>query len=536
MTFSFQFVKRLGIALGVFLLIVYGLISYGVQFYARHYHGLEIKSVAVSWGGLDLKDIRGIQDRLKIQNIRIDHSFSLLTGVIDGITIDDVQFMVSSESSNSKEIPRLDKIFDSIPMDVAKIEVSEISLKVANPMDPTTTFIFKGSMDGYVRGGEKSRFRLKLASTENNELVATYEKGVFSIDMDMKNIQLPSFLMPISMKAHMEQNEQVPLKFSAAFYQKDDVPFLEMEGSMDQASAGQMTFLLSDLSLHSQILPLGVWGVPALEKISSYAVKLSGKGGVSWGDNLFSPYGEIHLREGGVVYQNIEAKGIKVSLPLEQIWPQTKVIQNVYVEKITSPLMNIEALEFGLDVSENALKLNHIKGKAWNGILHLSGIQFVPMPADQLVSVALENISVQPLVDHLELKNITAQGALNGDIPVHLYEDGSISVDGGVIKSSESGYVAYQWDMGLVAENENLKLAAKALQNFTYEQATLTIEKQRHQEPELVLDIKGKNPRLLEGRSFEFKINLSGKILEALESMIQTFQADMKDLSKIANN
>ena len=136
-------------------------------------------------------------------------------------------------------------------------------------------------------------------------------------------------------------------------------------------------------------------------------------------------------------------------------------------------------------------------------------------------------MQLKSLIAGLKMEKMKGEGLLNGSLPLQIFGDGAFAVNKGALESIEPGYLSYQWDMALASEEPNLNLTGKALENFTYEKAVLNIQKERGLEPVLVLDIKGKNPKLLNGREFDIKVNVSGKILATIESAIGIMNGEL---------
>lgn len=532
---------RLGVFLGAFLLLMYFVFPKAVQYYAAYVHGVEVGGVTLSFDHVKLKRIYGASGSVRVDSVGVYFSpSSLFKGQVHKVLVQGLNLTIPAGTSNLNEIPRLDKILKKIPVSIQKLEATDITFTMPMGEYLTQAIQVKGQITGAILTEKTTQLSLS-AKVETNEgivggeLRGTYEDGHLSIEISLDQLRLKKLPIPLTLQAQIQQTPELVCGFKGSLSSPKQNSWLTVEGKLDRLDEGQVTYVMSDWALDSAQLPLAYFGRKDLDKIEFYKFKINAKGGLSWGKNIFSPYGLIEVSHGDLTYQGITLHGLKVSLPIEQMWPQIALTQEIHVARVSSPVMDLEDLFVGIQIKEHKITLNKAQAKVWGGKVQVTDLQLLPLPADQVFHLKLDHISLQPLAKHLDLQSFKAEGDLSGDLPIHIYEDASISVHNGIIKSINGGYISYHWDTALESDNEGLKLAATALQNFTYEQATITVEKQRDKEPELVLDIKGKNPRLLEGRSFEFKINLTGKLLQALESMIQTFNADMKGLSEKSN-
>jgi len=536
-----KFLLRLGLTLGAFLLIVYLLLPNLITTIALNYYSWTIGEVNFNRNTLDLRDLNSRDQSIHISSVVIHFTPNdLLLGRLSEVWVEGVRLAPKLEGGASFEIPNLLGQLDHIPVDISNLGVQEISLVIP----PTNLIAESIQMNGSLSGSLDAQYGHQLTLSANifptsqskgGRLNCDLTAGKFSADLSIHEIRLKDVPTALTLSVKAEQTFGSPLHMNASLTNENHEIFMKIDGGFSGPKSGLFKFKIPSLELDSQKLPLRIFGNEALNKISSYGLILKGEGTLAWEDSRLTPTGKISVEKGKLTYEAIHVRGLSFKVPIEHIWPKKAIQQIIHVDLIESPIMNMAQLDLNVTLDDSMLTLVQAKGDVWEGKAQLTSCILWPLPKQQSLLLTLENVSLQPLLNHLEVKKITAQGLVNGLIPMRLYGDQSLSIDGGLIVTDEPGYLSFQWDAALASTDANMLLAAKALQNFTYQEARLNINKPRYKDLELLLDIKGKNPKLLEGRSFDFKINLSGKILEALEATIKTFEADIKDLKKQAN-
>lgn len=534
---------RLGLVLGAFLLIAYFLLPHALKSYGEKVLSLDIEEINLSWGQLDLKNIKHHDQTISIPAVRLRFNIiDLIRGKITEVTINGGKAQPKIDPAQPIEIPNIISFLDDIPLSIGHLEINNLEAIIALPHIWEETIHLTGSIKGAT--GTAKGHQLSMTATLNpishikGGVVNVYvDKSGLKADMEIHEIRLKDIPSAFTIKAKATQTQgffAFLTTFSGDVTNDNHETILKIHGISTTPASGQLTFHIPTLLIDNHKLPLRIFDRPLLNKINAYSLHLNGDGGLIWDQEGIKPSGKIHLKDATIGYETIKVNGLSFAIPLDQVLPSLKFKQNVHIDSIHSPIMDITNIMLAFVADDNALKLASASGNVWGGSASLNSFTLFPLPTEQSLMLTLDKVTLQPLITHLEISNMSAEGLLDGTIPMRIFGDHSIAIENGVLKSIEKGHISYKWDGALASSDPNLSLAAKALQNFTYDQATLNINKDRNKEPELVLDIKGKNPRLLEGRSFNFKINVTGKILSALESTIQTFQADLKDLKKRA--
>ena len=102
-----------------------------------------------------------------------------------------------------------------------------------------------------------------------------------------------------------------------------------------------------------------------------------------------------------------------------------------------------------------------------------------------------------------------------------------MAIKAGRLDAQEPGILRYRSENAarlLSGGGESLDLMLRALENFHYDELSLTIEKTAKGDSQLILSLLGKNPDVLEGHPFRFNINFEGNTDSMLAALGQAYR------------
>jgi hypothetical protein len=534
----FPFTVRLGLALGALLLLAYVLAPILIKSYVERSFALGIDEIDLKWGHMELKKVASHDKTFQIRSLQIHvQPMDLLKGKLSAVTIDGLQAIPSVDPNEPLQIPNVMELLDELPMRVAQLDVTNISVTIPRSALMVEPIQFTGYIHGSLSGNNAHKLKSTIlvhpnAHSRGGHLNIQLQDGKLSLDGSLNEIRLEHFPSAYTIKASATQTRGAPVFFEGEITDNNHEVYLAVKGESDTPKSGQLTFTIPSMEVNAQKIPLHLLGLQALDQVSDYSFTLSGKGSMIWTPLGIKPKGTLDVKEGRLTYDAMSLSGIHFHVPLEKIWPRASAKQDIHINSLTSPILDMSNVVMTFLLEDTHVVLSHASAQVWDGTAHMDTIHLSPLPSEQLFTLTLDAVSLQPLITHLKLSNASASGHLNGVLPIRFFSDGSFAVENGALKSSQQGHVSYKWDGALASEDSNLNLAGKVLQDLNYDEVDLRIKKKRHEEPVLELDIKGKNPKVLEGRNIDLRVNLSGKILQTLESAIQIFQADLKALRK----
>lgn len=484
---------------------------------------------------LEARDISSSDKSLSASYVMFKGGFmGLLSGELSDLQIQGLSFHPQFDSHAPAEVPDIEQVWGMIPLTIQHLSIKDAALSV-----PASDLLPEGlSLSWQLQG--------KLSDIKNSELTGeaiiapmthvgggrvqfSYHNENLTLVGNLQGLQIADIPIRYQATVQASRNAGQPFALTGQLIDPHQKTVLLVEATSPNLKAGKLTFKLPAFVVTPQMLPIKGLGLDSLDLVD-YGFNIAGQGSLTWDEKGLRPQGEIAITHGHLSTKKVEMSGLKFAFQLEELYPKRLLKQDVHIDLVKSPVAEVKNIKLSLLMDEKEVVLSRASCEIWDGAFYLSGLILSPLPSEQQTILTVEHVSLQTLVTQLAINKFSAGGRMNGQLPVTVFEDGSMAINGGSLKSSEPGHLSYQWDEALGSSDSNLKLAAAAIQNFNYDEVEIHVNKKRGEEPTLNLDIKGRNPKLLEGRSFDISINLSGKLLQTLESLIQSFEADIKDL------
>jgi hypothetical protein len=138
----------------------------------------------------------------------------------------------------------------------------------------------------------------------------------------------------------------------------------------------------------------------------------------------------------------------------------------------------------------------------------------------QEVLLLVDDVALQALLDLVDVEGLSAEGLLDGSIPV-LVVDGSVIVRDGKLVAQGPGVLRYapEADPGVEAAasaSESMDLVLDLLRNFQYSALELGLERDAKGEMKVSIGLDGRNPEVYDGYPIDFNLNLSGNVDQLL--------------------
>jgi hypothetical protein len=157
-------------------------------------------------------------------------------------------------------------------------------------------------------------------------------------------------------------------------------------------------------------------------------------------------------------------------------------------------------------------------------------------PAAPRLDLPLEvaGLDLAKLFRILDIAGLSGSGQLSGRIPITL-EGETVTIANGRLAADAPGTLRFesaQARQALAGAGESAELMLRALQDFRYDELSLTIDKPAAADARLTLVLLGHNPEVLDGYPFRFNINLEGDTDRLAAALGQTYSLSNRMLRK----
>jgi hypothetical protein len=132
------------------------------------------------------------------------------------------------------------------------------------------------------------------------------------------------------------------------------------------------------------------------------------------------------------------------------------------------------------------------------------------------VTLQLENVSLQELMQSLTGDRVSATGQVSGKLPLIIGRDGKLTVLPGNFKSNGQGTVSMPPDV-IPGDNEQVALVRQILGGLQYTDLSISVKNDQDGRLGVLLTFEGNNPDVYDGKPVKLNVNLTGDVLEFIE-------------------
>ncbi|MFD2204573.1 YdbH domain-containing protein [Kiloniella antarctica] len=257
-------------------------------------------------------------------------------------------------------------------------------------------------------------------------------------------------------------------------------------------------------------------------------------------NGTFSGHAEVILAKGvpdGHGYINVDINDAVISdLPVKDLAgrfffqgitePALPPGQSLKIGNLDAgvPITDIELL-FGafLEKGEPVIELRTAGVNITGGLISLKPDKFFVLEEDQSIEVLVDKLDVKELFALIGREDLSGTGMLSGQVPIRIVGD-QVIIKGGHLATGGPGILQIRSQViadALASGGEQVELLVKALQNFSYTELTLDIEKPINGAAQVKLGISGANKDVLDGHPFRLNINLETRVEPLLEVFLQ---------------
>jgi hypothetical protein len=277
---------------------------------------------------------------------------------------------------------------------------------------------------------------------------------------------------------------------------------------------------------------------PPLASLRAVSGKLGARAMFAWAPGAMK--GEANLSLDGLSFDSDEAKveGLDLDLHLDRLFPPgSPAGQRLTVEHI-DPGMPLDDVSVHFQVQPGEpVRLAVERGELSliGGRVFLRDMLIDPAAARRDVPLEIEGLDLAELFRVLDIEGLSGSGRLSGQVPI-AFEAETVTIDNARLEADGPGRLRFQSAQAaqlLAGAGESADLMLRALQDFHYDELSLTIGKPAAAEARLTLVLLGHNPDVLEGYPFRFNINLEGNTGQLVEALSQAYRLSNRMLRRV---
>jgi len=180
-------------------------------------------------------------------------------------------------------------------------------------------------------------------------------------------------------------------------------------------------------------------------------------------------------------------------------------------------------LHFGLNyyLAEPLLSFLSIKhGQVpWDDGLIVLDNTHIPLvkKEDIVMSVRVDNVPLDPLLQTLTGQKASATGSVSGVIPITIKANGKMVFGHGGLNANSKGRISLKPEL-IPGDQEQIILVRTIMENLLYSTLSMTTLTDINNKLSVTLAVEGRNPEWMEGRAVKLNIQLNGDILDLVQN------------------
>jgi len=346
-------------------------------------------------------------------------------------------------------------------------------------------------------------------------------EGKIGIEELRHNVSLPYF-MPVKVALNLQAMNS--LKAGTGIYgdvtEKNGHFAAKVEGKFDSTTqAGNISLSMPPTSFMQNVTPVGL-SFPISQNYLQDAFGTMGlSANLAWtkGKNGFvtTSNGQLYLKDFTCTIHDNVFTDINTVLNLDSLMPPVVKHQTIAVGALNVGLPLTDGV---VEASLDANRVFTLHKAEWNAAGGKISSSAFAMPLDTMttnVTLTASNLNLQNLFEIAPLDGLSAQGSVNGTLPLSI-QNGAFMLTNGVLQTSGGGVIKYNPSkvpafLQNPSSQQIIDLKA-ALTSFEFNSLKMTLDGELGKSQKISLQISGKNPLFYSGHPVNFNLNVEGPI------------------------
>jgi hypothetical protein len=332
----------------------------------------------------------------------------------------------------------------------------------------------------------------------------------------------PIFFAPLELTGEVTRTQDA-LALTAEGYAADGTRRVKLAARHHFDGRGEAELRLIELAFRPGVLqPVDLF--PVLSGFSAVTGSAAATGRLVWAPDKFESDGVVGLSDFSFTAGEITLEGLTTKVLFDGLLPpSTPPGQELTARRIDPAVpMHDLNLRFRVEPGEPPrLLIERASLRFAGGRFRINDVVLEPGSARRDVTLEVEELDMAKLFELVQVEGLTGSGTLNGAIPVTVAGD-AVMIRDGRLRAAGPGVLRFRSEAAAAAlkgGGEPVDLMLRALQNFHYDDLSLTVEKAAAGDARVTLHLSGKNPDVLEGHPFAFNIALSGNLGNVLDAI-----------------
>lgn len=301
---------------------------------------------------------------------------------------------------------------------------------------------------------------------------------------------------------------------------------IEGEGHYDMLkdhASGSLT--LQEMVFQTGVLQPDYFYAPLRKKIKNVSGHLGAGAQFEWKQGQLTSSANLTFKDLSATFGAITVDGMNSHITFDSLSPlSTPNAQTLHIATLHGPLiLENGTLRFSL-VNNTEFTLEDMRWQMGKGQFYTkeTTVDLANLNNSRF-TLWVKEIQLADLIA-LDPEQFRATGTLSGKIPF-VIQNGNTLIERGYVSTNAPGTIYYTPPFSQIGKREkNLELVFSLLTEFHYDSLSLALHNTSPSHVDMLFKMKGLNPDVQEGRMVHLNINLSGNILEMIQSGLAVYQ------------
>jgi hypothetical protein len=220
------------------------------------------------------------------------------------------------------------------------------------------------------------------------------------------------------------------------------------------------------------------------------------------------------------IQSQLAKKKLAIEFTVDNAFPGTLILKNI---RIKNSDIAFDALEIHYNARElfsKRLDLQSAVLRSKDGEFSLQPVKtdmFRPSTIDMAIDV--KNVPLGVIMKLLTADRADATGTVSGVLPLTYHADGTFTLRSAKLGTNQPGTLSVA-PSAIPGDNDQIQLVRDALKDFHYQEFSLALESGKGDKLSMLLQLRGNNPAVYNGREIILNVRLQGDLLETLQQSI----------------
>ncbi|MDH3593629.1 MAG: YdbH domain-containing protein [Rhodospirillales bacterium] len=339
----------------------------------------------------------------------------------------------------------------------------------------------------------------------------------------LRDLHIPAYINPLGVTGRiLEKGETLALQADVSGPAAPGLGNIRGTFSPDRKS-GEVNAVLSPLVFEPggmQPAELSPW----LKDLREVAGAIEATAQIGWDPKGFHSEAAIGVRDMAFRTDSFAVAGLRLGLNLDNLMPPSSPSsQNLVAARVDVgvPLRDVTARFQILPGNTPRIGVEQAEFSLAGGRYHLDETLVDFARPDHALDLKVIDLDLGALFEAIQIEGLTGTGRLSGTLPLRI-DKGAFTVSDARLEARVPGVLRYRSPAAasaLKSGGQSVKLLLEALHDFHYDALAVTGVKDKAGETRLRIEMRGKNPTVLEGHPFKFNITLSGNLTPILNAL-----------------